>query len=454
MLQVNKKNLFFLSLTLFILVFFVGLKLLPTNDKWRIAATVPDPVRKIGKQTLRELQDLPYAKLQYTTHELPVYELEIKDFEFLQNNIPDDNSYKLEKEHKDPVPFKLEFDGEKFEGKISLHGGGKVHWLWPKKSYNINFKKSEHLHGRDQLDLIVPHDRQFIVEQFNNYRARKLGLIVPETKFVTIRINGGEPMVYWQSERLGREFLETQGLSSAANLYEADATPTGSIFDSVDRWDKELFDPRFEEIDTSDLQALLDLLNNADNDVFSQYIFSLMDEENFYAWNTHAILAKSNHQDWAHNLRLYFDPSLGKFIVLPWDVGVGYNYPDENNLNLVEESWNLLTNRILANPEFLEKRNQRLVSYLQDENNIKADLEYYDNLWDSVKPAFYQDKIRRFNFGYVKNEIMRYRDILEQRFYFLRDLLNKEGVILQQVDVPIPGESIDAGQEHFKGYKV
>lgn len=402
----------------------LGFYLLPLNDRWRLIAAVPGPVRRTGRIVIRLARDLPYLPYQFKQHSLPVYDLRIDraDLAFLGSNIPDANANLLTDEFKVPVPVTLIHEGQSYEGKIRYRGGSKVHWLWPKKSYRINFKKSQLFHGEEEIDLIIPYDRQYVVEQFQMYRARKLGLIVPNTRFVAVTVNGLRPAVYWETELPGKPMLERQGLLGDANFYVSEDVEVGSVYDSVIPWKKMTADPHFSSLDRSDLTALLNLLNTASTEEFNRQIFSLLDQKNFYSWSVHTLLAKSNHQDWAHNMRLYFDPSLGKFRILPWDVGVLYNYQDIPGHELFEQSWNRLSNRILANPVFMAERNQRLWNYVREEKNLQTDLAEYDRLFDEVRVALYQDKIRRFDNLYIDREVARFRRVLEDQFYFLRGL--------------------------------
>jgi len=413
-----------LSLALLAVVLGVGFYLLPLNDRWRLLAAVPGPIRRTGRIMIRLARDLPYLSYQFKDHNLPVYDLRVDrdDWARLESNIPDANENLLTDEYKVPVPVTLRYDGQEYEGKIRYRGGSKVHWLWPKKSYRINFKKSQLFRGEEEIDLIIPYDRQYVVEQFQMYRARKLGLTAPNTRFVVVTVDGRRPAVYWEAELPGASMLERQGLSGDANFYVGEDLETGSLYDSVTPWKKATSDVRFAADDRSDLAALLDLLNTADDKEFSQRIFSLLDKENFYNWSTHALLAKSNHQDWAHNMRLYFQPSLGKFLILPWDVGVLYNYQYVSGYELFEQSWNRLSNRILTNPVFMQERNQRLWEYVRDEKNIQDDLSEYDKLFADVRVPLYQDRIRRFDNAYVDREAARFRQVLADQFYFLRDL--------------------------------
>jgi len=46
-------------------------------------------------------------------------------------------------------------------------------------------------------------------------------------------------------------------------------------------------------------------------------------------------------------------------------------------------------------PEFRERRNELLLEYLSNEENMKADLAYYDELHSSTKGDFYRDHAKK-----------------------------------------------------------
>ncbi|RJQ31661.1 hypothetical protein C4572_01995, partial [Candidatus Parcubacteria bacterium] len=80
-------------------------------------------------------------------------------------------------------------DGKNFKASIKPRGDCSNHWGYKKKSWRIKFEE-ENLFGEKQIDLIIPSDREFVAEYLNNYRAKKFGLVVPEMKFVELKING------------------------------------------------------------------------------------------------------------------------------------------------------------------------------------------------------------------------------------------------------------------------
>ena len=190
--------------------------------QWQIISAIPGPIRRAGRVTLREFRDLPYLRYRFATHELSVYDLRIDtdDLDFLNKNLPDSEGFLSEADgkYKQEVPAELTYQGKTYKVKVRYRGEKKSHWLWPKKSWRIDFGNNLFA-GKRRLNLIIPVDRQYLAEQFNNYRAKKLGLTVPESRFVVMRLNGKTPAVYWEVEHFDKEFVEKAGLSSDTHIY-------------------------------------------------------------------------------------------------------------------------------------------------------------------------------------------------------------------------------------------
>lgn len=383
------------------------------ENRWFISSMIPSPIRVVGRVSFRFIQDVPYIHYRFLKSDLPEYEIQVEneDLAFLNSNLPKPTAFVVfNDEFKVSVPAVLTVDNRQYPMRMRYRGDSKSHWLWPQKSMRLSFEDGASFEGMYSLNLIVPVDRQYLVEQFNQYRAKWLGLTVPESKFVTVRINGGSIMVYWEVEQYSKEFLERHGLSGDKNLY-GEADKRGSLFESPDKWRKYSENPRQLPNDYTEITKLIDLVSSASDEQFSSNVFSIVDEDNFYSWSVQTVLAGSAHQSWSANMRLYFDTSIGKFRMLPWDVGQGHGVVETGDDAIFEQLSSTLAYRILNNPEFMQRRNKKLWEYVGDADRVAEDLAYYDSLYESTKVAFYNDRVRRFSNRYFDNEVKRYKII-------------------------------------------
>jgi spore coat protein CotH len=396
-------------------------------DKWVIITKIPPGLRDVGRETLKFFARLPYIKYEFASHNLPIYDLQVDrdDLDFLRTHLPEPTEQMTE-EYKVYVPAKFTDENEEeYEVEIRNRGVSKNHWLWDKKSMRVKFDSKNLYNGIQHLNFILPLDRVYLVEEFNNYRAKRLGLTVPRSYFAVVKINGKDPAVYWAIEHYDKEFLETAQLSSDANFYgESDeytnTTSYKDLYASVFNWKKYNEDVRFHKDNFVEIDLLEYLIHEASEDEFRKNIFSIVDKDNFYAWNIHNLLAFGQHQDWEHNVRAYFDSSMGKFKFIPVDVVMGDITVDAGNSDFFEEHSNILMNKILAYPDFMIERNKRLWEYVGDDKNLQAELEYYDKLYQDTKVAFYQDKIRRFTNQHFDSMVAEYRGKIISNTQILR----------------------------------
>jgi len=194
-------------------------------------------------------------------------------------------------------------------------------------------------------------------------------------------------------------------------------------------------------------------MNNCTDDEFNQFAYQFIDLENFYRWSSHAILLGDAHQDYAHNLHFYFNPTLGKFQFIPWDT-TGYDMPT------FDINYNPLASRLLSNPEIAYERNKILWEYVKDDKNLNEDTAYYDQLYKKVKTAFYKDRIKHYSNLFFRNRVKEIRKQKIERYSFIKDRLENQGHILNdRVAVKIQVQNynelrISILSDRFSGLKL
>jgi hypothetical protein len=392
-------------------------------DKWLIAARIPGPVRVIGRKAGRFIADMPYLHHRFVTHELPVYDvrIDLSDLVTLRTIDVPANVRTLPLEYREYVPAVFIADGKEYDVEIRIRGNGRNHWLWDKKSYRIKFDNDDRFHGYRRLNYIVPVDREYLAEELNMFRAKQLGLDVPDTQYVVLTINGEHPAVYWMTEQWGEDFLERHQLTADANFF-AENNSFGDLYTDIGNWKKYTADPKTHEDDYGQIGKLHQLLAHPSDEIFWSTIFDLIDEENFYAWSTHNALSFGIHQDWSHNIRLYWDPTMGRFMFIPWDVVLT---PAQQEQNFLETLTNPLVNRMLRNPDVMRKRNERLWNYVGNQELVEAQAAYYDDLYQSVRTAFYQDTIRRFPNTHFDSEVERFRSMTDSNIAYWQKMFRE-----------------------------
>lgn len=381
--------------------------------------------------------DILYFWDVFMPRKLPVYELTINkaDLKKLEKNLPSlaEESWGGGDLKKNEVGGILKCGDREYKVTVRFRGDSQIHWAYPKKSWRVKIDNNELeskglINGMSEFNFIVAEDRSFIVEQLNNYRAGKLGLLTPYSEFVDLKLNGRGQGAYYLVEQWSPDFLERNNVKADINLYGEEAfrgLVNENIYTYLENWRKYTQDNYYSFDNFAEMDKLLSLIREADDETFWREISNLIDLNSFYAWNTQAILAGSDHQDYAHNLRIYFDNSYGKFRFIPWEVnqaerGGFYDYYVSP-----------LIDRILKNPEFLAGRNQVLWNYVKDEDNLADDLDFYNSTLKKVKPSYYKDNLKSCSNLYFDRMITNHRRILIGHYKEIQDKLKESFVSVE-----------------------
>lgn len=397
---------------------------------------IPFNLRQEVKSKLRWVQDLPYFFYKYKAEDtnLPIYALNIKekDLAQLNENLPEYNEY-LADEHKKYQPAKFVFDDKEYDVTVKYRGLHEVHWFYKKKSWRIKFNKDNLFNGAREITLIIPEERDFAMEALNDYRARKLDLISPYRGFIVFKINGKNYGPYLQYDHWGEEFLEKASLRDNANLYgedifDYDEISNSTVYNQNFLW-KKFAQNTIDKIDNfAEIDQLVDLMSNSADEEFFKKIPDLIDMDNFYNWSVHLILAKSTHQHDSGNIRLYFNNVIGKFQLIPWDVGIDFMMDDERSSRVFvgnATQYHILVERILKNPDFLAQRDNALLAYVKNSSNLEDDLEFYDKICEQIRMAVYDDRVKNYTNKFFDTEIESYRNKITTFFNDAKLYLNK-----------------------------
>ena len=401
-------------------------------------------------QFVNKLVNIFYLPQTLFPSKLERYDIVVKqkDLDFLNKNLPPLYAGNvLTDQYKVPVVAKFINKGKEYEVKVRYRGLMDNHWRDPQKSWLVTFrKKTGNFEDKRQIHLIIASDRNYLLEELNYYRARKMGLAVPETKFIDLFVNGEGQGVYWLQEDWSNDFLARHNIKG--NLYSSidinqNGEPIKNIFDRASYWEDASGTGNY-----ANLESLLKVINNPSDDYFNKDIADILDLESFYQWQIVVYLTDSIHQAGGHNMRMYFDLNKGKFAFSPWDIAIGEAPPAFDEYN-----YNLLITRILKNPVFLEERNKRLWDYVGDDKNLADDLRYYDVLDKLTKNDFYKDFKRVDSDFAYRREVSSLRKQIEEKFLSLKNNL-KNAKAEAEVKAGQNSAALKIGTDGFSSVKV
>ncbi len=416
------------------------------------------PIYRGVRELVTGVIDVGYVFKMKRDVGIPQYRLEVKtsDLQKLNNALPSsllneviDGTYVFNDDLKDTVSGTFYYGDKEYKVKVRYRGLNANHWSRAKKSWQIKFDKDTPFNGIRTLKLIIPIDRGYFAEALNNYRAQKFGLTFPRAEFTQLYVNNEYQGVYFAIEDFSDVYLENNNKPADANIYVTNEPfdfggEHSTVYDDISLWDKETSDALYSYENFGELDFLLTQLSHND---FTNTVSDLIDMDSFYSWNIVALLAGSNHQSNWGNMRLYFNNTKGKFEFIPWDVGLKNNMPNELT--------NKLTQKILSDPTFYMERNKRLWEYVNQKENLLDDVAYYDELYTSLKPAFYSDFKKYESNRSFNNRVSEVRNQYQQVIDMLQKVFDEDAVAVQvKHDASKKLVTFDVGFTSFSGLKL
>ncbi len=388
----------------------------------------------LKKEIKYEYIDLKAKKvLKNDKSPLKTFEITInpKDLQKLNSNLP--------KSGKSFVNAYLKISGENRVRKVKLRyrGDNNFHWLYPQKSLRIKLQNGDLYDMQTQFNLINPPNwysfRDVVVYDF----AKKLGLMAPDFYPVRVFINGKFMGVYLflsqVDESLLRRFKRMPGSIYYGDYGEPDSRGVSNLWFDPNNWVKKAARNAEQKYDRSDINYLIDAVDNFDKDDFHNFFEKMINKKRFYTFFALDVIFGSDHHDYHHNHKIYFDPYLGRYEPIEWDLR---NWSDEKIKDL---SVYPLLNRVKLDPVFEAERDKRAYEILKSLNFSPSSLlKEYKKVFDLVYRDLESDRFRDtaiVDFGLFKDWVSvpftmrefkegfkKDAEILENRFKFLKRL--------------------------------
>ena len=355
--------------------------------------------------SLEKISDLLFLPYFFRTTKLETYHLFIPPNNLASMNraLPEDRGFVVLAE-KNKVFVSGAFTSGEYGSDIDVRYRGELqnHWIDNKKSFRIDFPSETLYRGMRSLNLVIPDDRQYLVEPLNAYRAKKLGILAPDYYFVRVDLNGVDNGVYLAFEQWSQEWLEKKPLATDSAVLqwenvEGNLDPREILApEGLPAWNTVWNE---EHIATERLQALVGILHEPSDKKFERLVPSVLNMDAFYSWNIVAILARGYHQMTGNNLMFFYNGATGKFEPIINHIERG----DEEDILSFDEV-GLLSRRTLSIPAFREERDRRLLADGHDKTNLEDDLAYYDTLASVMRPEFLSDSVKTVsNFALLRN---------------------------------------------------
>lgn len=295
-----------------------------------------------------------------------------------------------------------------YEVKIRIRGDLSNHWAYAKKSWRVKFKKEDLYKGYKQIDLIIPKDKGYTTEAAGGIVARKNGLLVPDSWFASVSLNGVDMGAYLVMEKNSTQMLEKKGyvageIFSQQNVW-VQTTNTGYGLSAKDTY--EYFPGSFKE-DINDEESpiyqkgaftyFIDLINNSNSEEFLNKISIVLDIKRYLRWNAITWLFGTTHPHWGDNLRWYYDTTRGKFEPILYDTRPKRLTKDNTGTFESIETDRLAKRIISENIEWRQLRNEILWEITNDPSMF-LDLISRD-LFNNIKDHLFKGVGAEYNFN-------------------------------------------------------
>ena len=326
---------------------------------------------------------LPQDKGEQSNSRLDLWEIKIKATDFREIHVLSqrlvDQGVMLDRDKK-WFPAKLSHNGREYKVKIRLRGDYSPHWIHVKKSWRIKFKKDDMFNGYRELNLVIPSDRGDENEQVAFELGRKAGLLIPDSGFTQVSMNGVDMGAYFWFDNNSPEMLERNQypegeiIRSKNVISEKGFFPHGlaaSDFYSVQgSYNNAIRDDATAGYPMERFWQFIALIEEGDDATLEQRLPYYLDMDKFYKWSSIAWMFGSKHAGGIDNLRWYYDTTSGLFEPMLYDVGtkpVGERDSGDWSVVIFDDYYNPLITRILEISQFRQGRNQVLWQMLNDE---------------------------------------------------------------------------------------
>ena len=388
-LNIKKDILFFLLLLIFsVLGYYLLLSYIKFKEYQKIVPQIELNKKTFTfffKNTLNQEKQKMFSKKPLSDSEtpLPTFHITVKqkDLNTLNENLP-----KSGKDHY--IKAYVRVNNQTYKVKMRYRGDGLYHWAFTQKSLRLKLSKKDNFDMTKKINLINPPGLINYRDEINYKLSKKLGLISPTCKPCRVFINGKYMGVYLYmnqvDESLLRKYKRMPGSIYFGDLHIDDlskATVT-NVWSKESFWEKKASRNAEQKLNREDIKLFIDKINNTDKKGFEKFVETYLNKQKFFTFIALDRAFGAFHHDYAHNHKIYFDPYIGKFEPIAWDLRFWSAIPHKDvslyplqmrlaDIPKYDAKIDKITYSIISN-NFIEDINN---SYLKVLNRIKRDLQ-------------------------------------------------------------------------------
>ena len=326
--------------------------------------------------------------------------------------------------------------------KIKLHYRGTIptHWMYKQKSLRIKLDKGNLNHMERTFNLINPPHDYFLIDFINYDISREAGLLAPESKPVNVIINNEYMGVYSYTSQIDESTLRKNKRMPGSIYYGEGGNPrndgVNSLWYEQISWEKKASRNAESKNNREDIKTFIKGVNSDSPIDFYHFFNQYADKKKFYTFFGIDTLVGGYHHDYAHNHKLYFDPYLGKFEPIQWDIRfwIEGKVKDAATYPLL---FNVALNPILEMERDIEA--YKLLQLYDSKNMEQRFLHYIKLIYDDLETDPYKDNnVSDTLFSSFYSSPMNMEQFIEsswKQFSIFIEHTNYLNFLYQQVDI-------------------
>lgn len=350
------------------------------------------------------------------------------------------------------VSAKLKYKDKTYDVKVRYRGWNYDHYRFHKKSWRIRFKKNDLFYGLREINIVNQRSGTVFQDVLQNYLLREAGFLIPNQYLIHLRLNDKYEGVQTFLEQLDEYFL-TKHNRSVGDIYgEKRVLYSFKDFSDLSRWQK--YASWKNDSDYSSLERLIAVLKDKRALNFKERIEKILDVNQYLTYCADcAITAKVNPS--SHNIRLYYDPIIGKFQIIPW-YQMGYFYDkgfttyfkdlsleefDLGRIRPVDLIINDIFDGLFKIPEYHEIFYRKIWELINSVYHSKHLLQLVDYMYEQIKTDVYADAhmhsiaqpTRYFTNAEWEKAVTDMKAMIIARDRYIRTYMNKCNLIVSLV---------------------
>ena len=267
--------------------------------------------------------------------------------------------------------------------KLRYRGDSNLHWNYAQKSLRIKLINGESYQMSKSFNLINPPHDYSIIDCVAYDISRELGLLSPKYEPVRVFINNQFKGVYIFLSQVDESFLRANRRMPGSIYYgdmafnkQMDINTPAPLFYESQFWVKKASRNGEMKFDRRDINYFIDKINTKNPKEFYSFANTSLNLPKYYTFFALDTLFGAFHHDYAHNHKLYFDPYIGKFEPIQWDLRYWSAIPAKD-ISLYP-----LLHKFKSNPILEAQRDRVAYEILQKypAREIIKRLRYYQNL--------------------------------------------------------------------------